>query len=209
VDTLNVILAGIGLAPLPFERARAMIGGGARLLINSGLAAAGNSLPPGEVDGLVSLFIAHYGEHIADRSRPFPGLENALDALASRGSRFAVCTNKLEWLARRLLDRVGLTQRFVAICGADSFGVQKPDPEILRKTVAQAGGILRRAVMVGDSARDIETAQAAGIPVIAVDYGYTDVPIAELDPDRVISDLQKLPGAVFELLTPSINVAQS
>ena len=72
--------------------------------------------------------------------RPFEGLEAALDKLAASGFLLAVCTNKLEWLAVRLLDALGLSQRFATICGGDTFGLQKPDPEMLRRTVARAGG---------------------------------------------------------------------
>ena len=85
-------------------------------------------------------FIDYYAAHIADASRPFEGLEAALDDLEAQGYRFAVCTNKLEWLSKRLLDELGLSARFSAICGADTFGVSKPDPVILQQTVARAGG---------------------------------------------------------------------
>ena len=90
----------------------------------------------------MSDFIDYYAAHIADASRPFEGLENALDELTARGFRFAVCTNKLEWLSKLLLDQLGLSSRFAAICGADTFGISKPDPVILRETIARAGGHL-------------------------------------------------------------------
>ena len=102
-------------------------------------------------DRLTNDFIDHYAAHIADKSRPFEGLEGALDDLAARGCRLAVCTNKLEWLSKRLLDELGLSSRFSAICGADTFGVAKPDPVILRQTVVRAGGRLASTVMVGDA----------------------------------------------------------
>ncbi len=130
--------------------------------------------------GCLPISFAYYAAHIADKSQPFPGLDAALDRLAARGCRFAVCTNKLEGLSRLLLDALGLTRRFAAICGQDTFGVQKPDPEILRRTIRAAGGDLRRAVMVGDSGTDIATARAAGVPVVAVDFGYSETPIKEL-----------------------------
>ena len=145
---------------------------------------------------MFNAFIAHYAAHIADRSRPFPGLEAALDELSARGCRFAVCTNKLEFLSRRLLDALDLSRRFVAICGQDTFGIQKPDPEILRRTVAQAGGNIAHTVMIGDSASDIDTARAAGVPVIAVDFGYTEIPVAQLNPDRIIGHFKDLPEAI-------------
>jgi phosphoglycolate phosphatase len=200
VATLNVIFAREDLPPVAYEAARNMVGGGARSMIERGLAAEGRKLAVAEVDRLVRDFIDHYAAHIADRSRPFAGLGAALDQLAAGGCRFAVCTNKLEWLSVRLLDALGLSARFVAICGSDTFGVQKPNPELLRRTIARAGGRIDAAVMVGDSISDIATARAAGTPVVAVDYGYTETPVGELGPDRVIGALRDLPNAVFDLL---------
>jgi phosphoglycolate phosphatase len=145
-------------------------------------------------------FIEHYAAHIAERSRPFPQLEAALDRLAAEGYRLADCTNKLEWLAVRLLNALGLAPRFAAICGQDTFGVQKPDPEMLRRTVTRAGGDPQRAVMIGDSRTDIVTAKAAGLPVIAVDFGYTDAPVITWAPDRIISSFEDLADAVAPLI---------
>jgi phosphoglycolate phosphatase len=199
IGSLNVLFAREGLAPIALDEGRGMIGGGVRPLIERGLATQGRSLTAAQLDALYAGYVAHYAEHIADNSRPYPGVEAALDALAARGSRFAVCTNKLAWLSVRLLDRLGLSQRFVTICGQDTFGVQKPDPEVLRRTIRAAGGDLADTVMVGDSATDIRTARAAGVPVVAVDFGYTDVSVAALGPDRVISHFDALPAAVGAL----------
>ena len=199
VDTLNVILARENLPPVPYAQARNMIGGGARRMIELGLHAEGRSCDANELDRLFRNFIAHYSAHIADRSQPFPGLEAALDELSALGCRFAGCTNKLENLSRLLLDALNLSRRFVAICGQDTFGIQKPNPEILRRTVALAGGDLARAVVIGDSANDIDTARGAGVPVVAVDFGYTEVPIFELKPDRIIGHFNDLPRALRDL----------
>jgi phosphoglycolate phosphatase len=205
IDTLNVTLAQHGLPAVPYEEARPLIGGGARGMIEKALILEGRSAATADVDALYAPFVAHYAEHIADRSRPFPGLEPALDALAQAGHRLAVCTNKLEWLSKRLLDTLRLSDRFAAICGQDTFAVQKPDPRIFRSTVMQAGGDPERAIMVGDSITDIRTARAANVPVVAVDFGYTDVPIATLGPDRVISAYGEL-GAAIAALGPVKNV---
>ena len=112
-----------------------------------------------------------------------------------------MCTNKLEWLSRKLLGALGLADRFAAICGADTFGVQKPDAAILRGTVARAGGNVEEAIMVGDAITDIAVARAAGIPVIAVDFGYSETPVAALGPDRIVSRFELLPEVVVALLT--------
>jgi phosphoglycolate phosphatase len=201
IDTLNAVFTLEGLPTVPYHAARPLIGGGARTLIERGLVAKGRAGAAADVDLLYGKFVAHYAEHIADRSRPFPELEATLDRLSGKGHRFAVCTNKLEWLSKRLLDALRLTERFAAICGQDTFGVQKPDPEIFRRTVKRAGGEPSRAIMVGDSATDIRTARAAEVPIVAVDFGYTDVPIATLQPDRVISSFAQLPAAILDVVS--------
>jgi phosphoglycolate phosphatase len=199
VDTLNFILAREGFPAVPFALARNMIGGGAKGMIKQALDAEGRHLTDNDLERLYAEFIAHYAAHIADRSRPFPQLEATLAQLAAAGHRLAVCTNKLEWLSKRLLDALRLADRFAAICGQDTFGMQKPDPQVFRLTVRRAGGEPERAIMVGDSKTDVHTARAARVPVVAVDFGYSDVPIAKLDPDRIISSFADLPKAVVEL----------
>jgi len=203
IEALNVVFGREGLPPIAYAEARNMIGGGARRMIESALklegGAEGRAMSGGAVDRMLADFVSHYADHIADRSQPFPGLDAALDHLAARDCRFAVCTNKLEGLSRLLLEALGLTRRFEAICGQDTFGVQKPDPEMLRRTIQAAGGQIQRAIMVGDSGTDIATARAAGIPVVAVDFGYSETPVRQLGPDRLIGHFDELAAAVLEL----------
>ena len=199
VGTLNWILAGEGLAPLPLASARKLIGAGARTLITRGFAADGRELSPDRLQSLYQAFIDHYEARIADETTLFPGVEAALDRFAAAGFALAVCTNKLERLSRLLLERLGVDRRFKAICGQDTFGVAKPDPRIFRGTIAQAGGDPKRATMIGDSAADVATARAAGAPVIAVDFGYCELPAAELGADRLVSHFDELWGAVAAL----------
>jgi phosphoglycolate phosphatase len=201
IATLNLILAREGLPGRPYDAARRLIGGGARGMIERALGEEGRPAAKPEVDRLFAAFIEHYAAHIADRSRPYPQLEATLDGLAAAGHRLAVCTNKLEWLSRRLLTALNLTGRFAAICGQDTFGVMKPDPDVLRWTIQRAGGQLDAAVMVGDSGTDVRTARAANVPVIAVDFGYTEVPIATLRPDRIISSYAELPAAIAAVVS--------
>jgi phosphoglycolate phosphatase len=200
IETLNVILRNERLPAVPYEEARLMIGGGARRMLELGLKADGRNASDPELERMFKDFLKYYAEHIADRSQPFPGLEGALDVLAAKGCKFAVCTNKLESLSRQLLDALNMTARFEFICGQDTFGSMKPDPEVLRRTIQKSGGDISRAVMVGDSATDINTAKAAKVPVVAVDFGYTEIPVNKLGPDRIISDFSALPDAVFELM---------
>ena len=200
IKALNFVLDREGLPPVPLHSARTMIGAGARRLIERGLEVEGRVATPVDITRLTGDFIDYYAAHIADGSRPFEGLEDALDDLAGRGYQFAVCTNKLEWLSKRLLDQLGLSARFAAICGADTFGVSKPDPAILQQTVARAGGELASTVMVGDAGPDVGVARRAGVPVVCVEFGYTDVPVADLKPDLLIGHMRDLPGAVERLM---------
>ena len=164
ISALNYVLDREGLPPVPLHSARAMIGAGARRLIERGLEVDGRAVELKDLNRLTSDFIDYYAAHIADASRPFEGLEAALDELAARGYRLAVCTNKLEWLSKLLLDRLGLSARFSAICGADTFGISKPDPAILRQTVARAGGEMSSTVMVGDAVRISASPAAPAFP---------------------------------------------
>jgi phosphoglycolate phosphatase len=200
ISALNFVLGREGLPPVPLHSARTMIGAGARKLIERGLELEGRNMSVADINRLTADFIDYYAAHIAEASRPFEGLESALDDLDRSGYRFAVCTNKLEWLSKLLLDQLGLSSRFAAICGADTFGVSKPDPAILQQTIVRAGGELSQAVMVGDAGPDIGVARRAGVPVIGVEFGYTDVPIADLKPDRLIGHMRDLPAAVESLM---------
>lgn len=203
VGALNFVLQREGLPLVPVASARNMIGAGARKLIERGLELEGRAMSVADVDRLTGDFIAYYKDHIADASKPFEGLYAALDELEGCGFKFAVCTNKLEGLSRLLLEKLDMTARFAAICGADTFGVAKPDPTILRQTIARAGGDISRSIMIGDSGPDVGVARRAGIPVIGVDFGYTEIPIAELKPDIVIGHMRELPKAVENLMTSS------
>jgi|ERR1043166_1558385 phosphoglycolate phosphatase len=200
IDMLNVILARHDVMAVAFGEARTMIGGGVKPLLERALLTRGIALAPDALDALYVEYLQLYAAHIADRSRPFPGLEAALDTLEAQGCRFAVCTNKLEWLSVRLLDALGMSARFAAIVGQDTFGVRKPDPEILRRTITRAGGRIDRAVMVGDSMTDVATARNAGVPVIAVDFGYTEILPAEFGADRLISHFDALPATIAEFV---------
>ncbi|CAN5138810.1 HAD family hydrolase [soil metagenome] len=199
INALNYVLDREGMPPVPLDKARNMIGQGARKLLERGLEVDGRDVSVADIDRLTKDFIDYYAAHIADESRPFDGLDTAMNELSGLGYRFAVCTNKLEWLSKLLLEKLDLTARFDAICGADTFGVAKPDPVILRQTVARAGGSMASAIMVGDAGPDVGVARRAGIPVIGVEFGYTDVPIASLEPDLLIGHFSELPAAVAKL----------
>lgn len=198
--TLNAILSGEGLPAVPLAEARQMIGHGARVMLERGIEAAGLEVTPDRLDELYRRFLVHYADHLCVQSELFPGVVEALDRLEEQGFRFAVCTNKVEAHSAKLLEALGIAHRFAAICGRDTFPYVKPDPRHLTLTIAKAGGQVDEAVMIGDSRTDIVTAQAAGVPVVAVPFGYTDVPVESLAPDLIIDHFDELPAAVARVL---------
>ena len=199
IATLNVILAAEQLAPIPMEQARELIGAGAKALIERGFLANERTLTPRRHDELFDAFITHYGQNLQVHSRLFDGVERALDRLERQGWVFAVCTNKIETHSKTLLELLGVAKRFKAICGRDTFPTFKPDPAHLLMTIRQAQGDPKRAIMVGDSRTDIDTAKAAGIPSIGVPFGYTDVPMARLGADVVIAHFDELYDAILAI----------
>jgi phosphoglycolate phosphatase len=199
----NYVFGLIGLAPIEPAQLRPLIGHGSRAMIEEGLRLHGVTKTPDEVSVLHDRFFPYYADNIAVLSRPFTGVVELLDVLRSAGARLAVCTNKLEYLSKSLLQQLGLDQRFAAIAGRDTFDVFKPAPGHLTGTIAMAGGRGNRAVMVGDSEIDIATAAAAGVPSIAVTFGYTRVPVRELKPTAVIDHYREFMGALHKVLAPS------
>lgn len=198
--TLNVVLASENLATVSLDQVRDMVGSGARVMLERGLAASGVVADDARMDELFARFIAHYASNIADHSQPFPGVIDALQRFSDAGWRLAVCTNKLEGLARLLLDALELTPRFAAICGGDTFAVRKPDPGHIIETVLAAGGDPALAVMVGDSAADINAAKAGGVPVVGVTFGYTETPVTQLGADVTLDHFDGLFDAASRLL---------
>ena len=199
IATLNVILASLGHPPLPDQHAIELVGNGARALLAAGLKAANVPFDQSSLDKLFEQFLAHYEQHIADKTRLYPGVIASLDRLADDGFNFAVCTNKMEKHAKLLLEKIGIKNRFSAICGRDSFPFFKPDPRHLTMTITEAGGHAKHAIMVGDSSTDINAAKNAKIPVVAVNFGYSETSVRLLDPDIVIEHYDHLYEAVIML----------
>ncbi|WP_029057328.1 HAD-IA family hydrolase [Stappia stellulata] len=200
VNALNAVLAREGHACVTTQSLGHLFGHGARALLGKGLELNGVVAPDSALlDRLQDAFIDHYRANIAVESRPFPGAVEAMTALRARGFRIAICTNKRETLARRLLDTLGLSAGIDAFVGGDTYPLSKPNAEPVLGAISRAGGRPARAVMIGDSKTDIDAARAAQIPVIAVTFGYTAIPVAELGPDAVISAFHTLPETLAAL----------
>ena len=195
----NAVLRGAHRATVDPETLRHMVGFGARSLISQAFAATGEPAVEAELPVLVDNFIAHYRQNIAAESRPFPGVERTLAGLA-RSARLGVLTNKPQSLTDLLLPALKLDRYFAAIHGAGQLEVAKPDARVFHHVIEELGGMGAGAVMIGDSATDVATARAAGVPVIVVSYGYTPVPAAELGGDAVTADFTEIPALTKKLL---------
>jgi phosphoglycolate phosphatase len=203
IGALNVVLAEQGLPQIPIDSARALVGRGARKLIEKGFASAGRRLDEAHIGGLVVRFIEAYSARIASESRPYPGLIEAMDELQAAGAILCVCTNKRSDLSLALLDALQLTHRFAAIVGADRAPKPKPDPSHVLAAIAASGGDPAFALMVGDSSNDVDSAKAAHVPVVAVTFGYTETPAHDLGADAVIDRFDELPAVARRLLQAS------
>ncbi|WP_349370843.1 HAD family hydrolase [Salinarimonas sp.] len=200
IAILNQLLEEERMETMPTSEAGALIGAGARALISRGFARAGAELAPEKLEALFEVFLERYAANICTETRLYPGALEAMDRLSAEGYGLAVCTNKPERHSLLLLEALGVLGRFRAIAGRDTFPFFKPDPRHLTLTIDRAGGDAARSVMIGDSLTDITTAKAAGVPVIAVPFGYTDRPVAELGPDLLIEHFDELADAVARVM---------
>jgi phosphoglycolate phosphatase len=189
---VNHALIVLGRPQVSGEQVRAFIGGGTALMLTRALEHTGGPLPEAEFEAAAGEMLAYYEAHIADRTVPYPGCLEALDTLAERGCKLAVITNKIEVFSRKLLGALGMENRFETIIGGDTLGPgrAKPAPDMIDTAILTCGG--GRFAMVGDSSYDVLAAKNAGVPVVALNFGYNDRPAAELGADAVIGDYGKL-----------------
>ena len=200
VASLNYTIGLEGLAPVGYDDLTYLVGHGGLVMIKRAFALRGREISDEDLQRMLGVFVEHYSKDMPGVSVPYPGLLDAMDRLSGAGYRLAVCTNKLEGLARRLLDGLGLTARFSAITGGDTFAVRKPDAEHLLGTIRLANADPKRTVMIGDSLNDMLVARNAGVPSIGVPFGYSDVPVADLEPNHVITHFDELTPELVERL---------
>ena len=202
VGALNHVLSAEGIAPVRLDEIDALIGQGAKAMIRKAFEFRGvTGDHSAGADRLWPNFIAFYANHIAEESRPYDGVEAALDRLRDAGASLAVCTNKTQALSERLLDALGLQSRFSIIVGADAVPARKPDPGHYLAALGGAGGHLRH-VLIGDSQTDAQTAQNAGAPFVFWPHGYGPEPKNGVRVDAVLQEFASLPevlaSTIFE-----------
>ena len=186
---VNHAIGTIGRAPFPAADIHPFVGKGARVMLQRALDASGG-YDEALLTRLLPILLDYYAQNLAIHSVPYPGLVQALDELAGRGVRLAICTNKAERFTLPLMRQIGLSDRFAAIVGGDTVGGSKPDPAPIHAMVERAGG--GRAIFVGDTINDIAGARNAGIANVAVGFGFLDGPIEQLEADAVIHHFDEL-----------------
>lgn len=192
LDSLNYCLAQVDLPNVDSKDLMRFVGHGGKVMIERALAARGRTIDAAQLNKMMAGFLTHYVDNMPGQTAPYPGVLDAMQRFTEAGYIHAICTNKFEGMSKTLLNGLALADRFEVICGQDTFAWKKPDARHLLETIKAAGGDEENAVMIGDSVTDIDTAKAAGIPVIAVDFGYSDRPVAEYEPSHIISHFDAL-----------------
>lgn len=198
-SALNATMSSLKLPEVAEADVRHMVGRGARVLIERGLTAAGVASGEKLIEEALAVFLGHYGDHIADRSMPFDGVVETLELFRSGGALMGVCTNKPQALTVKLLEVLQLIDYFPVILGADKVRNRKPHPEHLLQTITELNAAPQNAVMIGDSTADVEAARAAGVPVIAVSFGYSEISAHDLGADLVVDNFSQLRTAIPRL----------
>jgi phosphoglycolate phosphatase len=196
---LNGLLAERGRPPVTDAQIRQFIGDGAARLVERGFAASGDPLPDDALAPAVARYLEIYAAVPADPGCIYPGVLDGLRALAAAGHRLALCTNKPEGISRSLLPALGMDGLFVAVVGGDTLPRRKPHADPLLHALGVMDLPAGRAVMVGDNANDVGAARAAGMPVVAVSYGYPRMAPERLGADALIDRFHDLPGALQSL----------
>lgn len=202
---LNTLLNEHGQHGHPVEMVRPMIGAGVAKLIERGFRASGAPLDEAACARLLPRFVEIYSAHATDQTRLVKNAREVLDQVYHAGARQAICTNKPHGLTMQILNALDIAGFFAAVVGGDSTPEKKPHPLPLLTCLKQLGAAPADALMIGDSAADVGSARAAGVPMILVPDGYTGVPAASLGADYVVGSLSEIPAS----LAPGTRIRRS
>jgi phosphoglycolate phosphatase len=193
-------MAAEGLPPATLDDTRRFVGQGARALIVRAFAVHKIHPEPKKLNALTDAYISAYADDISSHSKVYPGVVTAIDSLAASGAMLCVCTNKRTDLSVRLLEALHLSSVFAAIVGADAVERRKPHPDHFIAAVRAAKGDPARALMVGDSSNDVNSAKGANAPVAVYAHGYTDTAPELAGADAVFNHFDELPDLAVRLL---------
>jgi phosphoglycolate phosphatase len=186
---VNYAIGRLGRAPFPVEEIKPFVGRGAKVMLERALTASGECTPE-LLEESLPVLLDYYQQNLAIHTIPYPGLLAAMDRLEAAGVRMAICTNKAERFAVPLMHQIGLAERFASIIGGDTIGIAKPDPAPIHAMIERAGG--GRTIFVGDTINDIAGARNAGVPSIAVSFGFIEGTVEALEADAIIHHFDEL-----------------
>ena len=197
---MNHILGQHGLTPLPQDRVRHLIGGGAAMILQRGFAEHGITLSKADMAAATEEFVLWYDQNIDHGTRIFDNLMPILDRARARNIKMGVVTNKREGLAAKLLFRLNLQAYFDVLVGGDSLATRKPEPEMVLTAMTRLGGTAQNTGLLGDSEADTGAARAAGVKCVCVSFGYRRIPLEELGADAIIDDYAELPDTLDRIM---------
>ncbi|MDP6175155.1 MAG: phosphoglycolate phosphatase [Rhodospirillales bacterium] len=198
-DALNHLLLSQGRRAVSTAETVSMIGEGSAILVERAFQATGAALAPGELPAMAEEFLTFYQTGGDTTTEVFPGVRQALSNLRDAGMKLGLCTNKPEGPARELLASLDLASFFPVVVGGDASRSRKPDSAPLLALLDQLGVAAGQAVMVGDSANDINCAHASNVRSIAVTFGYANCPPEDLRADRMIGHFDELSARLADL----------
>ncbi len=191
-NAMNHALSAFGRDTVTLSQVRHMVGHGALAMLKKGCEATGGLPGDDEMKAMHLAFLDHYGANICVESRPYEGCVELLEILDDKGIAMGVCTNKPVDMAKLLIEALGLTHHFRAILGGDSLPIKKPDGGHVLGTLKAMGCSSEGALFIGDSDTDYKAARAAGLPIILLSHGYTQVPVTEMGADAVADHFHEL-----------------
>lgn len=197
---INKVLVTEGLPPASLQDVRNFVGQGARVLVVRAWSVHKLYPEPSELDRLTEAYISAYAEDISSGTTVYPGLVSALELLKDAGAVLCVCTNKRTDLSLALVRDMGLAHHFEANIGSDAVTNRKPHPDHFIAAIRAAGGDPARALMIGDSSNDVDSAKAAGAPVLVYGHGYTDTAPELLGADAVFYHYSELVSLISRIL---------
>jgi phosphoglycolate phosphatase len=158
-----------------------------------------------EVDNLYPALLRNYNRTIDQNSHLYDGIVTVLENLNTAGWNIGVCTNKPELQANSLLKKLGIRSYFKSFIGSDTVGAAKPNSKPLLAAIELAGGIPSESVLVGDTKTDRDTATAAGVKCLLVNYGHGALvyDLKTLNPEGIVNKAHEIPEALASLLKSS------